>query len=511
MKRSDFESPEEVYGELFYDVHRSSLFEDGKLFADGVAKLHPSIIVKNYLQEKGGDNFSLDNFLQEYFEFQELEEVVLKNKPIPLKEHVIKLWDDLARTPDNIKKNRSSKIPLPHSYVVPGGRFNEIYYWDSYFTMLGLGVSKRGDLIEGMVDNFKFMIDTFGFIPNGNRSYFLSRSQPPFYSLMVKLLIKIKGAGIIPKYLPSLVTEYNFWMKGITDITDDNQPTHRIIRLQDNQLLNRYYDAKDTPREEMFKDDWKMIDFDASFHRDQFTHLRAACESGWDFSCRWLKDADDLKTIQTSNLLPIDLNSLIWHLEKLISECYSKLDEQELSLNYGILAHNRKKSINSIFWNTSTNYFHDYNWKEKSISPTLSLAGIYPLYFKLCSQEQADACAEVIKTTFLRDGGVVTTPYTTGQQWDAPNGWAPLQWMTIRGLLNYGHKDLAQTISDRWTALNEQVYERTGKMLEKYNVEDITLEGGGGEYPVQDGFGWTNGVYLALKETMKATDSSANG
>jgi alpha,alpha-trehalase len=124
---------------------------------------------------------------------------------------------------------------------------------------------------------------------------------------------------------------------------------------------------------------------------------------------------------------------------------------------------------------------------------------VYPLFFKMTDQAQADGIASYIEKHFLKPGGVVTTLYNTRQQWDAPNGWAPLQWMTIIGLENYGHKKLARTIAERWVTLNEKVYANTGKFVEKYNVEDMTLDAGGGEYPVQDGFGWSNGVYLALK------------
>ena len=253
----------------------------------------------------------------------------------------------------------------------------------------------------------------------------------------------------------------------------------------------------------MFRDDWELINLGDQLENDLFKNLRAACESGWDFSSRWLKDPQDLNSIETTSLLPVDLNCLLWHLEKLISECLIKVGKEELGMNYGILAHNRKKAINTIFWDDKISFFTDYNWIEKKVTSRLSLAGIFPMFFKLCSEEQAELCTQKITTTFLKKGGVVTTPYLTNQQWDAPNGWAPLQWIVVKGLLNYNKKELAQEIAHRWTKLNKEVFERTGKMLEKYNVEDLSLEGGGGEYPVQDGFGWTNGVYLAMTEGSK--------
>ena len=288
MSKTDFKSPEDMYGDLFYDIHRADFLEDGKAFADANAKLHPDIILKVYKEEKSKEGFDLERFVAEYFEFPQIKKIKINSNS--LETHLHELWDNLTRPADKIKKNRSSKIPLPYPYVVPGGRFDEIYYWDSYFTMLGLKSSEKVDLIESMVDNFKHLIDTFGHIPNGNRSYFLSRSQPPFYSLMIKLLIKEKGSDIIPKYLPSLVKEYNWWMQGLSEELPIEEARNRVIKLENKVLLNRYSDKKNTPREEMFRDDWEMVDLDENLENALFKNIRAACESGWDFSSRWLKD-----------------------------------------------------------------------------------------------------------------------------------------------------------------------------------------------------------------------------
>lgn len=140
----------------------------------------------------------------------------------------------------------------------------------------------------------------------------------------------------------------------------------------------------------------------------------------------------------------------------------------------------------------------DYNFRKKALTGQFSLAGMYPLFFNMATPEQAESSAKVIRENFLKPGGVTTTLYHTGEQWDAPNGWAPLQYITVKALENYDENELATTIRDRWVKLNEDVYSRTYKMTEKYNVEDLTKESGGGEYPTQDGFGWSNGVYQKL-------------
>ncbi|HET9433961.1 MAG TPA: trehalase family glycosidase, partial [Chitinophagaceae bacterium] len=168
------------------------------------------------------------------------------------------------------------------------------------------------------------------------------------------------------------------------------------------------------------------------------------------------------------------------------------------SKRYRLLAEKRKEAIQKYFWNEEQGFYFDYDTTDAGQTKIFSLAGITPLFFNIATADQAKKVADVVKEMFLQPGGVVTTIESTGQQWDAPNGWAPLQWMTITGLEDYGHLDLAAEIANRWIRLNTNVFKRTGKLMEKYNVIDTHLEAGGGEYPGQDGFGWTNGVLLAL-------------
>ena len=369
-------------------------------------------------------------------------------------------------------------------YIVPGGRFKEIYYWDSYFTMLGLAEDGQVDMIENMVKNFAYLIETIGHIPNGNRTYFVSRSQPPFFSLMVDLLAQLKGENILITYLPFLEKEYQFWM---------SPTSHRVIQIGDFKL-NRYFDNKDFPREESYAEDVEL----KGVFLQPMLHLRAACESGWDFSSRWFADKKSLEQIRAADILPVDLNCLMYHLEKTIHQAYQLLDDKTNTEKYLQLSNRRAEAINTIFYNNEIGSFIDVVKKEGQ-SSQLTLAMLYPLFFQLATQNQADAVAKIIKEKFLHKGGLPTTLIQSGQQWDFPNGWAPLQWIAVKGLHHYGHQELALEIAQRWCHLNEKVFQNTGKMMEKYNVVDLTLEAGGGEYDVQEGFGWTNGVYLAMQ------------
>jgi alpha,alpha-trehalase len=190
-------------------------------------------------------------------------------------------------------------------------------------------------------------------------------------------------------------------------------------------------------------------------------------------------------------------------MEKTIAKAYSKVHKTSKAKFFLAKADDRKQAILKYCWNTKKGNFYDYNFVTKQQTDNITAASLYPLFVKLATTKQANLVAKATRKLLLKPGGLATTTYNTGQQWDAPNGWAPLQWIAVTGLNNYKQTTLATLIAKRWLTLNDKVYKKTGKMMEKYNVEDITLLAGGGEYPSQDGFGWTNGVYLALHKIYK--------
>jgi alpha,alpha-trehalase len=264
------------------------------------------------------------------------------------------------------------------------------------------------------------------------------------------------------------------------------------------ETLNRYWDENDIPRPEAYRQDIELAHQSVQESKTIYRHVRAGAESGWDFSSRWFKETNKLTSIHTTDIVPVDLNCLLVHLEQTIAEAYQLKKNLDAAEHYELLAKQRKQALQKYCWNIELAFYVDYDFQEKKPKQALTLAGLFPLYFTITTKEQAKQVAESIATRFLRRGGVVITLESTGQQWDAPNGWAPLQWIAIQGLENYGYDELAQEIAGRWIQLNTDVFKRTGKLMEKYNVEDINLEAGGGEYEGQDGFGWTNGVLLAL-------------
>jgi alpha,alpha-trehalase len=486
-------------GELFEEVQLKKVFPDGKTFPDCLPKYPLEEINQKYILEKKSSSFDLKDFIEENFSLPKINTSSFESDTSrTVQQHIEQLWDVLTRKPDNEK---SSLINLPHPYIVPGGRFSEIYYWDSYFTMLGLQASHRIEMIQNMVDNFAWLIDLLGYIPNANRSYFQGRSQPPVFSLMVELLSEENGDKVLIKYLPQLLKEYDFWMNGAANTTDTSIASHHVVRMPDGVIMNRYWDENETPRPESFKDDTELAKTVKTDSATLFRNIRAACESGWDFSCRWFKDPSSFATIHTTEIVPVDLNCLLFHHEKTLSKAYRIDNNEKKSFYFDALAEKRRSALQQYCWNESLHFYFDYDLKAQQQRSIYTMAAAFPLFFKIASRDQAQKVAGILEDKFLNPGGFVTTPENTGQQWDSPNGWAPLQWIAIRGLENYGLAALAKDAATRWVSLNKKVYARTGKLMEKYNVVDDNLDAGGGEYPAQDGFGWTNGVLLKLMET----------
>lgn len=491
-------SPDTVLGELFRIVQLSRLHPDGKTFVDLVPNARVRAIAKAYERESRAEDFDLKAFVDKHFKtyLDETGEYVTIDEQIDPEGHIDKLWNTLTKSAD---KPVGSLIPLPQRYVVPGGRFQEQFYWDSYFVMLGLETSGRYDLVDGMMSNNTHFFRKFGFIPTGNRSYFTSRSQPPFYSAMVQLMTRRKGSKYLTSRLPYLLQEDYFWNKG----GRFSLKKSRRMKMPDGSYLNRYFDSLSTPRPESYSEDIETAE-EAIYRNPKqvYLDLRAGAESGWDFSSRWLENPQLLPTIRTTEIIPVDLNCLLYQLEMTIADCYRTVLQIPLAHIYQQRAAKRKAAITKYMWNDESGFFFDYHLGEQAQTDVLSLAGVFPLYVGLATPEQAASVAKVVEEKFLQDGGVVTSLIDTGQQWDWPNGWAPLQWTTIIGLRRYGYHELADAIKFRWLATNEALFSNEKKFVEKYNVVDPTERGGGGEYQLQDGFGWTNGVFRALRADL---------
>jgi alpha,alpha-trehalase len=494
------QSPDILLGPLFSDVQSAKLFPDQKTFADAVPKSDPLMILADYRMQHQQRGFDLRHFVDMNFTLPAEGEKYVPPAGQNLREHIDGLWPVLTRTTDKADK-WDSLLPLPKPYVVPGGRFREVYYWDSYFTMLGLAESDHWDKISDMVANFGYELDNFGHIPNGNRSYYLSRSQPPFFALMVELLAT-HDKDALKTYLPQMEKEYTYWMEGVETL-QPGQANKRVVKLDDGSVLNRYWDDRDTPRPESWLDDVTTAKNNPNRPATEiYRDLRSAAASGWDFSSRWMDDPQKLGTIRTTSIVPVDLNALLFKMEKLLAKASQEAGDTERANRYETLANARQKAIESHLWNEKEGWYADYDLKSKKVRNQLTAAALFPLYVNVASKERADKVASATASRLLKPGGVSTTTINSGQQWDAPNGWAPLQWVAAEGLQNYGHKKVAMDVTWRFLTNVQHTYDREQKLVEKYDVSTTGTGGGGGEYPLQDGFGWTNGVTLKMLDLV---------
>ena len=506
MPHADTLTPADRYQELFRAVQMAQVFDDGKTFVDCVPRGDPERILDAYRGQCEQPGFDLAAFVKAHFEVPQVHPGHYVSPPgQSLRDHINGLWDVLTRDPAR-NPPRSSLLPLPYAYVVPGGRFSELYYWDSYFVMLGLAKSGRHDLLSAMADNFAWLIDTCGHVPNGNRTYYLSRSQPPVFALMVALF-ETHGVHSALDYLPQLRKEYAYWMTGAEDLRPGDARGHCVC-MEDGAILNRYWDERDTPREESHREDVLTARQSTRPAHTVYRELRAGAASGWDFSSRWC-DGSNLASIRTTAILPVDLNCLLYTLECQLQRLHAACGQPRQAAEFGRHAQQRKQAIDRYLWNAASGAYLDYDHARAEPREALNAATVTPLFVGLASAEQAQRTAASMQDRLLRQGGLGSTEIASGQQWDKPNGWAPLHWFAIRGLRRYS-LPLGDEIASRWLKTVSTVYRHESKLVEKYAMvdDDDAHGGGGGEYPLQDGFGWTNGVTLHLLHDAPANEAN---
>jgi len=494
-----------VKSQLFNRVQMSACFQDSKTFADANPKREWSAVL-NQFENSHPSNSELAEFVNSNFELRELASGYKSNKKLSMLDYIASFWIHLVRAPDKPVNNSSIRLRFP--YIVPGGRFQEIYYWDTYFTALGLIQSDYKALVLSMIENLVDIQSRFNIIPNGNRKYYLSRSQPPFFPQLLELYIDSEvddhtKIELINRYYDAAKKEYDFWMKGSSNLNANNPSERRVVRMPGGEYLNRYWDDQCTPRPESFREDVELANYiEESRRSNLYRNIRAACESGWDFSSRWLENSKDLTTIETTKIVPVDLNCILYKNELLLGVWANMLGMNDESAYFKSKASNRKNAIEKYFWDEAKGFYFDYHLVKRRQKKAWTLAGLYPLFVKASDNDKATKVAFNVSDKFLKHGGVVTSLTASGQQWDMPIGWAPLQWITFKGLVNYNFNTLAKNIAEKWIETTKTFFEQKYQMMEKYNLQELNKTANEGEYPVQHGFGWTNGVTLALLDEL---------
>ncbi len=490
-------SPDERFGELFDSVMVNNVFEDSKTFLDLIPASPTEQTLDFFKNARKKPDFSWQTFINQAFTYpKNISPSFRANRELSIEDHINSLWSVLERPADSA--TLGSILPIPKPYITSSGRSRELTYGDAYFTMLGLQAAGRVEMVENMVDNFAYLIDTEGYIPNGNRTYLSNRSNPPFFACMVQLLADEKGKEILSKYLPQLEKEYSYWMAGAQSPAPKTLFIHDHVVQVDRNTLNRYNAKVERPRPEFYHSDMAAVHTSIRSHPETYRYIRAAAESGWDFSSRWFEDSKTISTINTGDIIPVDLNALLYNLEMTISKAKIVEKKYDEATEWEKTASRRREALMRYCWADSKGMFFDFNIQKYKQTGVISAAAAYPLFFKMLSKRDADRLVANIKQNLLFVGGIATTNFESGQSWDAPFGYAPLQWITIKGFRNYGYEELANEIKNRWVNLNIDVYKNTGKLLDKYNVKNISDASLADSYPSQDGYGWTNGVLLKL-------------
>lgn len=392
-------------------------------------------------------------------------------------------WDKCVRYEP---EDHDTLIGMPYKYIVPtcSSAFQEMYYWDTYFACKGLVLSGRTELVKSCADNMAYMINKYGFMPNGNRTFYLDHSQPPYFCMIVKTAFdETKDLSWLREMYSAIEKEYDFWQK------------KRLAPIG----LNFY--SVDDYDEENGKSTYESITdrikyrppiSDYESYADFANNAIAECESGWDFNPRF--------NFKCKSYAPADLNSNLYIYEILMaqfSELLGKGDEEIWHRR----AENRKALMHKYLYNGT--FFADYNFVDNTQSTVFSAAAFHPLWAGVATDEQAKTTYSQLSRIEMSCGIAACEKIDTQAvyQWAYPNSWAPLNYITVFALDRYGYKDAAVRIADKYVSSIESIFEQTGNLWEKYNAVDGSINVTN-EYEMPDMLGWTAGVYLSCREYL---------
>jgi alpha,alpha-trehalase len=384
----------------------------------------------------------------------------------PARDYIRLYWPKLIRFNE---KDDDTLIGLPYPYLVPAFEeghefdFNELYYWDSYFMVQGIMDEENKELVTGILEDMINLYERFKIIPNGSRTYLMSRSEPPLLTTYILEVYKAykKDKDWLRRSIDIAKSEYNtVWM-------GKAKPHARQVY----EGLSRYYDIN-------------------------YQHDLAEAESGWDLNPRFNHKCMDY--------LPIDLNCMLYKYEKDFAYTERILGNEAEAVKWDQEAHKRRMNINELMWSDMRGLYYDYNYVKEQRGNVASLAAYFALWAGVANERQAAKLVSSLRK-FEEKGGLTTTeeslslsqivPGTVPMQWSYPNGWAPLHFIVVRGLQKYGYHKEARRIALKWINTNLQWFNKHGVFLEKYNVVQPDKPPMKGLYPSQTGFGWTNSVF----------------
>jgi alpha,alpha-trehalase len=514
-------------GELY--VKMRGAYPDGMSLACASPRRPYGEIVDEYARRRNDPGFSHEQFWRDNFDEPSPDDGLI----IPPRGMDITSYIQAIR-PLFIRHDRNTfDIPLPYPRSVAGfGRFGEqSFLWDGYHMLKGFAADGEWQPVLNTTDNTENQINVFGHALNGSADFYASRSQPPYFSHEVSMLADKYGDEALVRYLPALEKEYQgYWMDGreeLERLPDDGKVHgHRsLIRVPQGggkfAYLNRYWDDADGPRLESFKEDVDLAKLAtrglgkaAAQRREQklYKDVRGAAASGWDISSRWLEDGQNLETINTTDVLPVDLNSLLSRYEQVLAEAHLAAGNPEQAMHYAGLAKQRVEAIDKYLWDPKDQLYRDYNFRKGRQTDIVSAATAYPLYVGIANEEQAYGVASAIEHQLLLPGGVAATAKETAQQWDYPNVWAPPNWAVARGLARTVFQledagknaepllDLSEQVRESYRHGVETAYKAQGTIPEKHRGDNPAEPAGGGEYNLVRVLAMSGEIYRAFSE-----------
>ncbi|XP_041983501.1 trehalase-like isoform X2 [Aricia agestis] len=517
------------HGPLLDTVQMAGLYNDSKTFVDMKIKLSPNITMEHFddmmrrtsrLPTKADiQEFVDQNFDPAGSEFEDWTPTDWKDNPAFLQRikdpslhewasDLNRLWLELGRKmKKDVKDNQDlySIIYVDNPVIVPGGRFREFYYWDSYWIIKGLLLSEMRSTARGMVSNFLSIVDRFGHIPNGGRIYYIMRSQPPLLIPMVKLLMDDSfDIEYLRQHIHTMDREFEHWMTNHTVEVEYNNHKYNLFR---------YIDQSRGPRPESYKEDIDVAKhFETQDKKEElYAELKAAAESGWDFSSRWFilngTNKGNLTNLKTRSIIPVDLNAFMCWNAQLMTEFHTRLNNDAKASYYRNVHAQLMEAIEDVLWHEDVGAWLDFSLESGRRRDYFYPTNVAPLWTGSFDRARKEYYVnrvinylDKVKVDIF-EGGIPTTFEHSGEQWDYPNAWPPLQYMVVMGLAETGLVDamrLANEMATKWVRSNYEVWRQKTAMLEKYDATIFGGFGGGGEYVVQTGFGWSNGVIMAL-------------
>ncbi|ETW82190.1 glycoside hydrolase family 37 protein [Heterobasidion irregulare TC 32-1] len=566
--------PSEIFcaGALLQTVNIAGLYSDPKTFVDKPTNGSSQAVLSAFsaINSTNVTEGAVLNFVDTNFKGEggELEALTLTNfNPAPAflsnvtspllkawSQTVHGYWTQLIRgtnqsalcSEGNGTTCESSLIPLNHTFVVPGGRFREQYYWDSFWIIEGLLKSELYDIVNATLQNFMDEIETIGFIPNGGRIYYLNRSQPPLFIQMLSNYVAASNdISILERALPLAERELAWWRNN-RSLNVTSPFTNKTYEMA------RYAVTNTAPRPESYLTDYNTANdpdttsFNETQRSDLYSELASGAETGWDYTARFLAQPLAggsnntnlaLRTLNVKNTIPICLNSILYKANLALADLYTSNN----SSNNTVAAQHRRtatsirEGIIDLFWDATKLAFYDFNLTSNRRNSIFTAANFYPLWVGIIPEDILNSSSNAfghfasLNMVLNRYNGTFPTTFLeTGLQWDAPNAWPPHQYIALEALramngtvVNGGNATegegwrdvLARELANRYfssafcswcvystggsiPSMLPRLSDQALNMFEKFSYTDIDQAGSGGEYTVQAGFGWTNGVVL---------------